>query len=373
MTSKDRKKIRYLRRVEKRKLKRLARCRSLGCIDDVFSYRKMFLYGKKCCNGVRWKRSTQNFELHLFSNTAKARKSVLAGRWVPMKYTKFTLKERGKVRQIDAPHISDRQIQKLISNEVLVPLYSPSMIYDNGASQRKKGLHWHYNRLKNHLRWHYKKYGLCGYVILIDLKGFFPNAPHSAIYKRHRELIPNDDIRKICDLIIKSTYPNSEVGMPLGVEPSQQEMVSLPSSVDNFAKCQLSIHCFGHYMDDYYIIEKDYDTAKNIMNLIVSKFESIGMPVNTKKCKIIPLNKTFKFCKVKFKITSSGRVITNGSRDGIKRFRRKMRKLKLEFDSGKVDKKMIDQICNSHISYYKKFNDYGRVRSIREFYANVFK
>ena len=373
MTSKDRKRIRYLRRVEKRKLKKLLRCDSLGCMDDVFSYRKMFLYGKKCCNGVRWKRSTQNFELHLFSNTAKARKSVLSGSWVPMKYTKFTLKERGKTRQIDAPHISDRQIQKLISNEVLVPLYSPSMIYDNGASQRNKGLHWHYNRLKNHLRWHYKKYGLSGYVILIDLKGFFPNAPHSAIYKRHRELIPNDDIRKICDLIIKTAHPNSEIGMPLGVEPSQQEMVSLPSSVDNYAKCQLGVHCFGHYMDDYYIIEKDYDSAKNIMNSIISMFESIGMPVNSHKCKMIPIYKPFKFCKVKFRLTGTGRVVTNGNRDGVKRFRGKIRKLKSELDSGKIDKKTLEQVYNSHISYYRKFNDYGRIRAIRKAYIDVFK
>ena len=41
--------------------------------------------------------------------------------------------ERGKVRPIDAPHVSDRQIHKTLCNEALVPLYSPGMIYDNGA------------------------------------------------------------------------------------------------------------------------------------------------------------------------------------------------------------------------------------------------
>ena len=37
----------------------------------------------------------------------------------------------------------------------------------------------------------------------------------------------------------------------MGVEPSQQEMVALPSSLDNYLKCQLSIHGMEHYMDDY--------------------------------------------------------------------------------------------------------------------------
>ena len=44
-----------------------------------------------------------------------------------------------KVRVIDAPHIKDRLIHKVISNEILIPLYEPYFIYDNGASQGLKG------------------------------------------------------------------------------------------------------------------------------------------------------------------------------------------------------------------------------------------
>ena len=373
MTSKERKDARYKRRKQKRILKKQLRCDSLGSIGDVFSYRKMFLYGKKCCKGVRWKRSTQNFELHLFSKTAKATKNIVSNSWVPMKYTRFTLRERGKTRQIDAPHISDRQIHKLISNDILIPLYSPSMIYDNGASQRNKGLHWHYNRLKEHIRWHYKRYGTNGHIILIDLKGFFPNAPHSELYKRHNSLILSDDIRNVCDLIIKNSSQDSDFGMPLGVEPSQQEMVSLPSNVDNFAKCQLGIHCFGHYMDDYYMIVPNKSEANLVMSMMMFMFESMGMQVNQNKCKIIPMNNPFKFCKVKFRITETGRIVTNGSRDGVKRFRNKAKKLKQSFDSGLISKSEIDQVLNSHISYYKNFNDYGRIKSIRKIYIDMFR
>lgn len=57
----------------------------------------------------------------------------------------------GKIRPIDAPHITDRQIHKTLCNEVLIPLYSPSMIYDNGASQKGKGLHWQFKRIKQQL------------------------------------------------------------------------------------------------------------------------------------------------------------------------------------------------------------------------------
>ena len=121
MTSEERREARYQRRQARRQERRQARSDALGSIDRVFSYRKMFRYGKKCCNGVRWKQSVQNFEMHLFSGTARRRRELLAGKWKPQKGSHFTLRERGKVRPIDAPRIADRQIEKNHSNEVLVP------------------------------------------------------------------------------------------------------------------------------------------------------------------------------------------------------------------------------------------------------------
>lgn len=135
MTSQERHEARYQRRRAARRARQEARCAALGSLEEVFSYHTMFKYGRKCCNGVRWKQSTQNFERHLFSHTAKQRRRILAKRWRPKKYVHFTVCERGKIRGIDAPHITDRQIHKVISKEVLEPLYDPSMIYDNGASR----------------------------------------------------------------------------------------------------------------------------------------------------------------------------------------------------------------------------------------------
>ena len=81
----------------------------------------------------------QNFETHLFSGTARRRRELLDGKWAPKTGSHFTLRERGKVRPIDAPKIADRQIEKVHSNEVLVPLYTPSMIHDNGAKVTVNG------------------------------------------------------------------------------------------------------------------------------------------------------------------------------------------------------------------------------------------
>ena len=373
MTSEERREARYQRRKAKRQERREARCAALGPLDKVFSYRKMFFYGRKCCNGVRWKQSTQNFERHLFSGTARRRREVLEGRWKPKECVHFTLRERGKVRPIDAPHITDRQIDKTLCNEVLIPLYTPSMIYDNGASQRKKGLHWQYRRLKEHLHWHYRRFGRAGAVGLVDLKQFFPWANRRLIYQRHQALIPSNDLRELADKVVTCspcTAPGR--GMPLGKEPSQQEMVALPSAIDNWVKCQMGVHCFGHYMDDYYIIMEDAEKLKELIREMVRRFEAAGIRVNKRKCKVIPLTKPFRWCKARFTMTETGRIIVNGSRDGVKRARRKLKLFHREFVAGKRSFADIEQYMECQSAYYRNFNDHGRLLRLRRLYHAIF-
>lgn len=119
----------------------------------------MFKWGKKCCNNVRWKQSTQNFERHLFSGTAPPAAGGPFREVRPKPGAHFLLRERGKIRPIDAPHINDRQIHKTLTKEVLEPLYTPGMTYRNGASQQGKGLHFHHKELKKIMREHYRKHG----------------------------------------------------------------------------------------------------------------------------------------------------------------------------------------------------------------------
>lgn len=79
----SRRKGRYERRQAKREANKTKRCQEVGGLNDVFTYHDMFLSGRKCCNGVRWKNSAQRFELHLFSGTAARRREILEHKWKP--------------------------------------------------------------------------------------------------------------------------------------------------------------------------------------------------------------------------------------------------------------------------------------------------
>lgn len=349
---------------------RIRRCIEVGGLEDVFGYHDMYKAGKHCCNGVRWKSSTQNFEMHLFSGTAKRRRLIMEGRWVPGAYVHFMLSERGKTRPIDAPRIQDRQIHKVFTKRVLLPLYTPSMIYNNGASLPGKGFEFSKRELKEDLRWHFRRYGREGSIILIDFKQFFPTVSHEELFKRHEQLLLHPDIKKIGDDVI-NTVPGP-LGLPLGVEPSQAEMIAFPSALDNFIKCQLGMKCAGHYMDDYYVIVPPDQDPKEIMALIVAKATSLKLTVSIAKSKIIPLTKPFKYCKAKFTLTETGRVIMCGNRGGIKRARRKVKAFYGKIQNGEMTYEDLWTSINGILAYFGGYNDHRRVLKLRRLFYAIF-
>ncbi len=370
MTSHERHEARYQRRKAKREQRKIERARAVGGLARVFTYNAMYKAGKKCCNGVRWKNSTQRFELHLFSETAKRRRQLFEKKWTPGKYVSFTLRERGKVRPIDAPKIQDRQVHKTLTRGALLPLYLPDMIHKNGASLPGKGFHFTLHGLCDDLRWHFRRYGREGSVILMDFKKFFPSVPHETVYKRHERLLKHPNIKAIADQIVR-TMPGDR-GLPLGVEVSQMEMVGIPSPVDNFIKCQLGIKCAGHYMDDYYLILPPDIDPRTILEKVTAKANEIGLTVNLKKTQIRALTKSFKFCKAKFTLTETGRVVMNGNRESVKRARRKFKAYKGKIERKEMTLENLRMGTQSTLAYFENYNDHNRVLRLRRLFFALF-
>jgi len=295
MKSEERRIRRFNRRQKRREERLDKRIESIGKAEEVFNFHDMFRFGEDCCKGVMWKQSTQTFRRHLFSRTAVNRKRTLSG-YKPRKMCRFTILERGKRREIEAPHIDDRQIQKTLTKKVLLPLYLPEMIYDNGASLKDKGLIFSQRQLDKAIRKHIKRYGMNGWIIIADFKRFFPNADRDIIRKKHG-VIKDPVIRGIAEAVLSSG--SGDKGLPLGVEPSQAEMIALPSPLDNYMTCQMGLRGFGHYMDDYHIFVPPDKSPDDIMEAFIRKAEECGISVSINKTRVIPFGKPFKFCKMK--------------------------------------------------------------------------
>lgn len=370
MTNQERREIRYQNRKNKRYLKKLERNNSLGNLEDIFKFSTVYKWGRKCCNGIRWKGSCQRFELKLFSHTSRVIRYVLNDKWIYSKPYHFRIKERGKEREIDAPRQWDKQIQKIIAKEILTPLYQPSMIYDNGASQKGKGLEFSIAQLKKELRAHFRKYKREGFIIAIDFHSFFPTANKAHIFERHKKIILNEDIKRLPDDLVNSF--DGPIGMPLGIEPSQIEMVAFPSELDNYMASQISVK-IGHYMDDYHILVPPTRDPKDILNKFIAKAESLGIQINKDKTHIIPLTKKFKFCKITLWMDSKGKIIARGNRKTLSKCKEKLNKFK--FKIANKDLRYEDLWCsvNATRGYFNRFNDHNRTLKMQRIFYSIYK
>lgn len=366
----ERHEARYQRRRAKRLLKKNRLNKKYGVYRDIFSYDNLYKYGKKSCNGVRWKPSTQAFIANFSYNISELFTELKNETYKSRGFKEFDIIERGKKRHIKSVHISERTVQKTLCKECLHPILFRNLIYDNGALQPGRGTRFTIERLETNLHRFYRKYKTNGYVLLFDFSKYFDNINHDEL-KRILKKSLNDE--KVLKLIYRFIDNFGEKGLGLGSEVSQICAVTFPNELDHYIKETLRIRYYGRYMDDGYLIHQDKEYLKCCLREMQKVCDKLGIILNTKKTKIVPLRTHFKFLKMKFILTDSGKVVKKVNRGSPVRMRKKLRKFKKWCESGRMSKEDIVQSYNSFIGYLKTGNSYRTIVSMNNYFYKLFK
>lgn len=375
MTSEERREIRYQRRKAKRNEARLKRSQSCGDFDEVFSFRHLYLAGKKCCKGVYWKNSTQRYVGNLIPNVASTWTALHTGKFKHRGFHEFYIMERGKKRHIRSVHITERAVQKCLCDYCIVPIYSSSFIYDNSASLKHRGMDFALRRLVLHLKRHYRKYGLSGGILIYDFKSFFDEAPHAPLLSEAERRLHDNRVRELHNSFISDFGP---VGLGLGSQISQTNALLLPSPLDHYFKEKLGIKGYARYMDDGYAIHEDIDYLKGECMLGLEMMcDRIGLRLNWKKTRVIPLADFFRWLKTKFIITPNGKIVLKMNPDSTIIVRRKLRSFHKKWECGEMTLADIRCSVDSYHGHMKRGNSFKvreqtnhYVKSLFGFYPN---
>lgn len=247
---------RCLKRYKNRQAKRLkSHQKAIAGIlsfDEAFSFEQLNKAFYKCKKGVAWKESIQKYEAKLFINNLKLSKEVLQGKYKQRSFIEFDLIERGKLRHIRSVYIRDRIVQKALCENILVPLLSHDLIYDNGASLKGKGTIFAIDRVTKMLRKHYKLYGDNAYIILGDFHSYFDSLDHQKIFEMLEKKI---DDKRIINLIHEMVDPFGNKGLGLGSQVCQILAVSYLNEFDHVITCKHA-KPYVRYMDDFIIFCK---------------------------------------------------------------------------------------------------------------------
>ena len=367
MTSEERHEARYQRRKAKREEQK--RKRNAMTYEEVFSFENIYSAFNKCKNGVMWKTSVQGYAAGHLAKAYRTHRELINGTYRSKGFVEFDIMERGKPRHIRSVHISERVVQRCLCDNHLVSALSRTFIYDNGASLKGKGIHFTMNRLCEHLRWHYRRYGTEGYVLTFDFSKYFDLANHDAIFKEIDRCISDERLRKQTKYFIRQF---GNVGLGLGSQVSQIAALALPNRLDHYIKEKLRVHCYARYMDDAYLIHPSKEYLQKCLDDIRQICEELGVILNQNKTRIVKLEKGFTFLKIRFFLTQTGRIVKKVYPKSVTRMRRKLKKFKHLVEEGKMSEFDAYQSVQSWLSHTLILNSFQTRTSIKQLYYNLF-
>jgi hypothetical protein len=373
MTGEARREIRYQRRKaarEKKKEEKRSPFDDYGRITDPDNLYRAY---KKARKGVGWKESTQRYEANWLSNISEARRKLAAGEKIQCGFVEFDLRERGKLRHIKSVHISERIVQKCLCDQILVPILTRPLVYDNGASLEGKGLHFALRRVITHLSKFYRRNGFSnrGYALTMDFSKYFDSIRHDILLEHIKRYIKDPRVIELLSSFILVFGNNISLG--LGSQISQICAVFNPNDVDHAIKEQFRIKYYGRYMDDMYLIHHDRGYLKYCLEEIKKICGKRCIPINLKKTRITKLSEGFMFLKGKYSLLENGKIIRRPDKSSGLRARRKLMKFKRLLGQKKMNDADVYTAYQSwRTNFKKRFDAYYTLRRMDKLYNRLF-
>ena len=369
MTSKERHEIRYQRR---RNIREKRRQKNLALNDNfewVFSVNHLYQSYRLCRKGVSWKSSVQKYITQAPLNIYQTYERLMNGEFRTQGFYEFNIMERGKRRHIKSVTINERVVQRCLCDHALVPVLERTFIHDNGASRKDKGYSFAIRRLTQHLREHYRKYGNEGYVLLFDFSKFFDRVSHRLVKEILRKQFSDEKLIKLTEHFIDAF---GDIGMGLGSQISQTLALASANRLDHYIKEVCRIRGYGRYMDDGYLIHQNKKHLQKCLEHIREICKELEITLNEKKTQIIKLSHGFTWLKVRFFLTSTGKVVRKIYRKSVTKMRQKLKIFAQMVDEEMIEYKDVYASWQSWKSYANTFNAYHTIRNMAKLYDNLF-
>lgn len=332
-----------------------------------------FLRARRC---KRSKKSTAAFEYSAIEELLILSKSLLQEKYQPDPLDAFFIFEPKK-RLIQAPSFRDKVVQHAQNDFVVYPELSRSMTLNTYAAQYGKGTHFGLAMLGQHMRTHFlrrkgadeaarKAAGLPyrpmeewdyadGAVIKGDIRHFFQSIDHERLKRALAKRFPD---KKLQGLMWK--YIDAVEGLALGHQTSHIYAVFFVCHIMHFINEKLRLPLSGMYMDDWYIICPDMETAREALRLVRAEFAKLGLELN-QKTNIFPLRNGIDFCGFHVYLTQTGKVIKKLRYSSVKRMKRRIRLWEKQYAAGEITREKIEESFRSWEAH-AKHGDTGTLR-----------
>ena len=306
-----------------------------------------------CKRNVMWKDSVAGFVKNALKNCITLQNELRNNTYKISKYSIFTIREK-KTRTIVSTRMRDRVVQRSLCDNYLYKELTKGFIYDNCACLIGKGTDFARNRLKCHMQRFYRKHGLEGYVLKIDIHDYFGSTRHDVAKRAVAKRVADEWAKAmVFDVIDSFTHIAPDRGMGLGSQITQLIQLAVLDDLDHEIKERMMIKHYVRYMDDFILIHHNKEHLNECLVTITERLNEIGLELNTKKTGIQPLRHGIKFLGFKFILTDTGKVVMKLISKKASKERHKLKNL-----SKHVDSESLKECYKSWRSYANKGNSY---------------
>ncbi len=325
-------------------------------IEEIIGEDALFASMEKCARGVKWKGAVARFRHHWPDEIEKLCSQLHDGSYRERKAKYFIVTEP-KQREIMSIHFRDRVFQRSLNDVAIYPQASRSFIADNFACQKGKGTEAARDRLKEFLYQFFRKHGTDGYVLKIDIKGYYPNMDHKYAETMFRRYM--DDETYQLALSVLARLPG-DIGYNPGSQIVQIVGITALDSLDHFIKERLRVKYYIRYMDDFILIHHDREYLKACLEEISKRLREIKMDIHPQKTKIQSIKDPILYLGFVYRLTGTGKVVILADPKKIKHEKKKIRRMVMLVRKGELSKRDVD----AHFKAYKASARYGNSHNL---------
>lgn len=373
-------------------------------LHKVYDSNNLYKSFRSAIKTSKWKTQSKKFEKYYLFELAKLKREIKNRTYVSTPKTVFPISERGKTRIIHGSDTRTKTVKHCLCDYELTPNLEHHLIYDNGASQKCKGVGFTRRRLVAHLSKYYRRYHTNeGYILIIDFSKYYDNIIHEKAIEDMFKYVSDDYARWLTRNTFKEfevdvSYMNDDEysrcmnekfdsiayndipkklkiekrfmrkSVDIGDQISQICGIYYPHRIDNYIKNVLGEKYYGRCMDDSYIISNSKQHLEDILLLIRKQTDAYGISINEKKTRICSL-KNFKFLQTRYSLSKSGRIYRRINRKRLVSMRKKLKKLSLLTDINKYD---VYLMYYAWIKSYKNTMTHYQRRNMDRLFISLF-
>ena len=363
---------------------------------------------KASMKGSAWKDEPQHFEIDFLSELVALKHELEDRTYQTRPGSEFILNERGKIRHIHGARMRDRVVRHSLCDGELSPALMPYLIYNNGASQKGKGISFSRKLFERDLHNYWLEHRSNeGFIAFIDFSKFYDNLLHEKIREmvfpkisEEAQWLLNDilrtfevDVSYMTDEEFKDClyrkfnsvwyYENIPMeartgqkfipkSVEIGDQVSQDLGIFFPTPIDNYVKIVCGFRYYGRYMDDMYLICDDRERLKEVLDGIKAQAAKLGLFINDRKTHITKLSDTYKYLQVKYSLTATGKVVKRINPKSVTRERRRLKAYKRLHDDGRMSMDSIEQAVRSWMGEYTKLMSKKQIKHMKSLYKELF-